>query len=78
VTNGIPLGLSTFLPVGTVNFVQALKGCTCQSPLLPAMTMNSATTLMTSHNTEGLHLSIATVTGHDHELCHHTDGVTQH
>jgi hypothetical protein len=40
-----------------------------------AATMNSAATLMTSHNTATTH---STPRGRNHELCHHTDDVTQH
>jgi hypothetical protein len=41
------------------------------------LTMNTVTTLMISHNTEGMSDEDAWV-GTDHELCHHTDDVTQH
>jgi hypothetical protein len=41
--------------------------------------MNSVTTLMTSHNTVGCnHLTSKPTYSTDHELCHHTDDVTQH
>jgi hypothetical protein len=53
VINGIPLMCSLLLPVGTENSVQTLKGSmgeACDA----ALTMNSATALMTAHNTEGV------------------------
>jgi hypothetical protein len=37
VTNDIPLGCSLLLPVGTVNFVQTLKGCRPNSLLTTTM-----------------------------------------
>jgi hypothetical protein len=44
-----PLGCSILLPVDIVNCVQTLKG----TAPLAALTINSSTTLMTPHNTEG-------------------------
>jgi hypothetical protein len=46
------IGCSFLLPVGTVNFVQTRK---VFMVLFLVLTMNSATALMTSHNTKGLH-----------------------
>jgi hypothetical protein len=52
VTNGISLGWPLFLPVHTVNSVRTLKADLCY-PTSFSLTINSVTTLMTSHNTEG-------------------------
>jgi hypothetical protein len=64
----IPLGWSLLLPVGTVNSATTLKARDGIS-----LTMNSATLLMASHNTEGKGWDFT-----NHELCHPADGVTQH
>jgi hypothetical protein len=74
VTNGIPLGCSLLLPVGTVNCVATLKGV--RPGGTAPLTMDSATPLMTSHNTEGREAWQHCTA--NHELCHHTDDVTRH
>ena len=74
VTNGIPFGLSLLYHFDAVNFVTTMKGGWWRTAL--PLTMNSVTTLMTSHNCEGRLVEDGLPA--DHELCHHTDDVTQH
>jgi hypothetical protein len=61
------------LPVGTANSVQTPKAASGGGCQPAALTISSATALMTSRNTEGRHPSTINP---NHELCHHTDGVT--
>jgi hypothetical protein len=55
VTNSTHLGCSFLLPVGTANYVQTLKVQAAEELAMEhvMLTMNSATTLMASYNTEG-------------------------
>jgi hypothetical protein len=74
--NGIPLGHSLLLPVGTVNSVQTLKVLEPEAGL-PASNhelchcTGDATSLKVLEQEAGLPAS-------NHELCHCTGGVTHH
>jgi hypothetical protein len=67
-----------------MNYVDILKDAVLEHGLLRwdlVLTIHSATTLMTSHNTEGCRAGtqvVALGSGANHKLCHHADDVTQH
>jgi hypothetical protein len=76
VATSMPLGWPLLSPVLLLKLCRNTEG-TWSPYYLLHLTMNSVTTLMAPHNTEGGWVDFQSFAS-NHELCHHADGVTQH